>query len=191
MLFSTDTFKCQLAARTVRLYMNRRIGIGIKLHPNKKKLREIMWQYAHCKMLGYSYMYMLGYLTEWLDIYFDFDYDYNMNNKLQNIIIQEILAQTSQNNCPICLDSLTPVIMSCDPDIGDIDSKCNRIHIKTSSSNPRYNNDLIICKGSGSHIYHIDCYMKFLQSEEQKDKDKDYKCESDTLCIACYQPMYV
>ena len=200
MLFSTDNFKCQLAIKAIKMYMNRRHGIGIKLHPNKKKLRELMWNYAYGKKLGYSHMYLYAYLLEWLDIYFNYeynyDYNYNLQTKIKQVITQQLNCQIQRNThhieCPICLDTLisntntntnTNTNIICD----DVDNPTN---IQTQHYKC-YVSDLIMCKGPSNHIYHIKCYVEFLKSEEQKDISKTYKCEYDTLCVVCYQPMYL
>ena len=43
-----------------------------------------------------------------------------------------------------------------------------------------------VMKCNYNHYFHYNCYNEFFNKEENKDDNKQYKCEKNTLCILCY-----
>lgn len=166
-LFSTETFAYQLAIKTVHLYINKQNGLWLKLHPHKKVLRNILWQYIYASTNNQPRSGLILYLLKWIDMYC----------LIPTIKLASIQLSTNNmaESCPICLEVV---------DSNMIEKDMRKVY---------YEKDIYIvwCRGVARHKYHIGCYVEFLNAEEQKDKNKQYKCESDTLCIVCYSPIHL
>lgn len=178
-LFTTLEFKKQLAAGALRWYLSRNNFSGIKLHPKKKEIRAEYKQYMNMRAKLVSSAHHNCYNNNDNDNYMQ---TLKLVENLKHIIEiyldgwdcpgtkQCVLSTVSNIKCVICLDNV----------------KIN----KCSSTGCVLNvEQIIVCSGPASHVYHSNCYLAFLRAEQNNDINKKYKCESDTLCIACYQPI--
>lgn len=172
-IFSSITFKHQVAAGALNWCITRNNGAGIKLHPCKTDIRNGMIQYKKMRIHNNAGQTPVSRLTTHLQSILDL-YLSNWDTSSvtlckrylsSHIDLQQNNAVNMETQCVVCLDD---------------------IHVH---NNDMMDSSLILCSGPAGHIYHRECYLEFLKSEETKDLDKKYKCERDTLCIACYQPM--
>lgn len=182
LLFTTPQFKQQLAAGALKWYLCRNKFSGIKLHPKKKQIRFEYAKYYHMRSKAPIHEKNNVFICELtkglqsiIELYIDnWDTTASYATRKSNIHgckKHQILCNIQQNiRCVICLDDVCI-------------NKCKR------TGNILNMNDVIVCSGPASHIYHHDCYIEFLKMEQNKDKHKKYKCESDTLCITCFQPI--
>lgn len=174
--FSNPSFVFQLTAGSLKWCMSRNNGAGIKFHPKKKEIRAEYLKYKQMReCLGNPKFKkeqlitnMTDHLKYILDMYLD-NWDTGKCTLLHPLAYKTDCTSNGADNyalqhmaCIVCLDT------------------CNSV-----------DSNIINCSGPAKHMYHSECYLQFLKSEENKDLGKKYKCERDTLCIACYQPMNI
>lgn len=161
-LFKNKLFEQQITAMATKWCIIRNNGAGIKFHPKKQELRRMLREHKLAKEKANNKL-SPEYIISNLRKVINFYFEtWNIGERDINDVIK--YNKERDMRCIICLDM---------------------VNSKNSANN------VAVCNGPACHIYHSECYLEFLKSEEGKDCDKKYKCEQDTLCIACYQPMYI